>query len=67
MAQLSRSDPNQFEAWFSKLRFVGLEAGHLRITSPGQFVQRYIEAHLTRPLVAAVEAELGPVARISFV
>lgn len=66
MARLSQDEPNQFEAWFARLSFVSFERATLSITAPSPFVQRYIEAHLTRPLLRAVEEEMGPVERIVF-
>jgi len=66
MAQLSRENGDQFKAWFSQLEYVSFEGGVLLLRTPSKFAQRYIETHLSRPLVTAVEAELGPVTRIEF-
>jgi chromosomal replication initiation ATPase DnaA len=66
MAQLSRENGDQFKAWFSQLEYVSFEGGVLVLRTPSKFAQRYIETHLSRPLVTAVEAELGPVTRIEF-
>lgn len=66
MVNLSRENVDQFKAWFSQLEYVAFEGGVLELRTPSKFAQRYIETHLLRPLVAAVEAELGPVTRIEF-
>jgi chromosomal replication initiation ATPase DnaA len=67
MTRLARQEPHQFEAWFAKLGFQGLSQGTLTLTCESIFAQRYIEAHLTRPLIRTVEEELGPIERIAFV
>ncbi len=66
MERLSQENADQFGAWFAQLKFVGFDQGILRLRAPSRFVQRYIETHLARPLVRAVEMELGPVTRIEF-
>ena len=66
MAGLANNHADQFRAWFSQLRFVQFDQGILRLHAPSKFTQRYIETHLMRPLVTAIEAELGPIARIEF-
>lgn len=66
MAQLAQDQPNQYEAWFARLSYLGFENGMLRLKCQSVFVQRYIEAHLVRPLLTAAEAELGPIDRLIF-
>ena len=66
MAGLANNHADQFNAWFSQLRFVQFDQGILRLHAPSKFTERYIETHLMRSLVSAIEAEVGPVARIEF-
>lgn len=66
LARLTRDNPDQVKAWYGQLEFKGFEQGTLRLCAPSKFAQRYIETHLARPLIGAVEAEMGPVARIAF-
>lgn len=67
MAQLAREDPHRFEAWFSKLQFVGFDSGVLSVRCDSRFAQRYIEVHFLSVLLTAIEAELGPIDKLSFV
>ena len=55
---------DQVKAWCGQLEFVGFKQGTLRLRAHSKFAQRYIKTHLTRPIFGAVEAEMGPVARI---
>lgn len=64
MAHLARSEPDQFKSWFSRLEFVGLDSGILTVKCPSTFVRRYIETHLTRPLLRAAQEELGPIDKV---
>lgn len=66
LARLTRDNADQVRAWYGQLEFSGFEQGRLRLRAPSKFAQRYIETHLTRPLISAVEAEMGPVTRIEF-
>tara|TARA_R110000765_G_scaffold79015_3_gene155552 strand:+ start:210 stop:899 length:690 start_codon:yes stop_codon:yes gene_type:complete len=66
MARLAQGNKDQFKAWFSQLQLISFEAGILRLKAPSKFAQRYIETHLSGPLLTAVEAELGPVMRVEF-
>lgn len=66
MARLAKENADQFNAWFSQLKYIGFDRGILQLRAPSKFAQRYIETHLMRPLVTAVETELGPVARVEF-
>ncbi len=66
MSRLAQDNADQFKAWFSQLQFIDFTAGVLTLRTPSKFAQRYIETHLTRPLLAAVEAELGPVTKLAF-
>lgn len=66
MSRLAQSDPGLFQAWFSRLNCIGHEGAILRLSAPSRFIQRYIETHLIRLLVEAVEAELGPIDQIVF-
>jgi hypothetical protein len=66
MTRLAQDNADQFKAWFSQLQFIGFTGGVLTLRTPSKFAQRYIETHLTRPLLRAVEAELGPVTRLEF-
>ncbi|WP_439150655.1 DnaA N-terminal domain-containing protein [Sulfitobacter sp.] len=66
MARLAKENADQFNAWFSQLKYTSFDQGILRLRAPSKFAQRYIETHLMRPLVSAVEAELGPITRIEF-
>ena len=66
MARLARQDPHRFEAWYARLEFAGCDGGVLSLRCPSKFAQRYIEQHLLRALVSAVEEELGPIDRLEF-
>jgi len=38
----------------------------VHLSAPNKFVARYVETHLVAELTGAIEAELGPVERITF-
>lgn len=66
LTRLQRENPDQYRAWFAQIGFVSCARGILRLRAQSKFTQRYIETHLTRPLLAAAEAELGPIKRIEY-
>lgn len=66
LSRLTRANADQVKVWYGQLVFEGFDKGTLSLRAPSKFAQRYIETHLTRPLIAAVEAEMGPVSRIEF-
>ena len=66
MAHLASTDLDRFEAWYSRLDFIGFDQGLLCLRAPSKFIQRYIETHLLPTLIGAVEPELGPVDHVQF-
>ena len=66
MTQLKAENVDQYGAWFARLEFKTCERGVLQIKAPSRFVERYIETHLMRPFVYAVEQELGPIKQVVF-
>jgi len=67
MAILAATSPDVAGAWFARIDFVGFERGVLRLRAPTGFIRRYVETHLLGTLLGAVEAEMGPVARVEFI
>ncbi|MCV3274040.1 DnaA N-terminal domain-containing protein [Roseobacter sinensis] len=65
-AELAAGHPDLFQAWFAKLAFSSCERGDLRLKAPSSFVQRYVETHHMPVLLAAAEAEFGPLERVIF-
>lgn len=66
MRDLAATHPHLFEAWFARLEFGGLEHGVLRLKASSKFIQRYLETHHMRVLIAAAEKELGPIDQVEF-
>jgi hypothetical protein len=66
MKRLARTDPGLFQAWFARLQCKGHEGAVLRLSAPSPFIERYIETHLVRVLIDAVETELRPIDQIVF-
>jgi len=67
LADLGRENAGLVNSWFARLRFLGFTRGTLMLSAPSTFVQRYLETHHMPLLIAAVEREMGPVARVEFV
>ena len=64
--RLLQADPAVFNAWFAQVSFQSYADGVLTLRAPSRFAERYIETHLMRRLVAAVEPELGSVREVTF-
>lgn len=62
--RLREQDPALFANWFDRLQFVGREDGEVVLRAATPFIGRYVETHLARILSSAIEAELGPCARL---
>ena len=51
---LSTQDPAVYDAWFSPLQSLGIEAGVLSLAAPSRFVAGYVTAHYKSRLLAAI-------------
>lgn len=64
MARLRAKHPSDYSNWYAHLVKENWQDGQLTLKASSGFVARYIETHLAKHLLNAVEAELGPVARL---
>ncbi|SFP43484.1 hypothetical protein [Tranquillimonas alkanivorans] len=63
--RLEREDPALFGAWFQHVDCETFTRDAVVLTCAKRFVASYIETHLSARLMSAVEAELGPVDRLT--
>lgn len=61
MAEFAKDHPDVWNSWFSKLEYLGCDAGILHLKAPTAFLKRYVETHLSGQLVDAVRPALGSV------
>lgn len=64
--KLHKADADTFAAWFERLVFIGVEKGELTLLAPSRFVARYIDQHLMRGLMEAVQGQWGDVTGVRF-
>ena len=65
LQRLSREDPANLRNWYAKLEFVSNKAGTVTLRASSRFVAQFVQAHLTRSLLSALEEEFGPVDRLN--
>lgn len=66
LRRLKCRTPDLYLNWYANLELDRVDGGVVHLRAPTKFVARYIETHLIRELIGAIEIDLGPVERISF-
>jgi len=64
--RLTKEDQNLADSWFTRLSIAEVYDGHVVLTAPSTFIQRYIETHLIQRLERALVSEIGQLNAISF-
>lgn len=64
---LRAQDPAVYEAWFSPLRPLEVDAGILTLLAPTQFVADYVRTHFKTRLIATVSAQNKGIREIALV
>ena len=58
-SHLRDTDPDIFRNWYGHLSFGNCSDGDLVLRAPNNFIARYIETHLDKPLLAAARGVFG--------
>ena len=54
-----------FNSWFGRIELEAASGGHARLSVPTRFLKSWIDTHYLGQIMAALSAEVGPLARIA--